>query len=172
MEAPKMKTHALQREAEAAQTLLDTIRDVAAGDDDLILDMIEGETSLFEAIDIAVMSRWEDLAHAKALGDLIGNLQARKRRLEDRAEVKRLSIQTAMEMADIRKLERPTCTISLKAVAPAVNVADEASIPSDYWKPQPPKLDKRMLLADLKDGVEIPGATLTNGGETIQIRGQ
>jgi hypothetical protein len=161
----------LKREAEAAKALIDNIRGIVEGDDDLMLDMIEAETDFLEAIDAAIMSRWQDLAYAKALTDLIGNLQARKRRLEDRASAKSQSIALAMEMADVRKLQRPSATLSLQSTAPSAIVVEEADIPAQFWKPQPPKLDKRALLAALKDGETIPGAELSNGGETVVIRG-
>ena len=38
----------------------------------------------------------------------------------------------------------------------------EELIPEPYWVPQPPKLDRQALLADLKRGDEIPGAQLGN----------
>ena len=42
----------------------------------------------------------------------------------------------------------------------AVNVVDEDKLPKAYLIQQQPKVDKRALLEDLKDGLEIAGATL------------
>lgn len=42
----------------------------------------------------------------------------------------------------------------------AVNILDEELIPQAYKIPQMPKIDKRGILEDLKDNLEIPGAAL------------
>ena len=36
----------------------------------------------------------------------------------------------------------------------------EGLVPEPYWVPQPPKLDRQALLADLKRGAEIPARNL------------
>ena len=40
---------------------------------------------------------------------------------------------------------------------------------ADFWVRQDPKLDKRALLAALRDG-PVAGAALSNGGSTVSIR--
>ena len=49
-------------------------------------------------------------------------------------------------------------------------IEDEEGIPASYWKPQPPKLDRRGLLAALTAGQAVPGAHLGNGGVTLVVR--
>jgi hypothetical protein len=39
-------------------------------------------------------------------------------------------------------------------------IEDSKAVPGDYLKPQPPKLDSKMLLDDLKKGKEVPGAKM------------
>lgn len=168
-----MEKRTLEIEAEAAKSLLANIAQVMADyatDDDLIADMVEAETGLFEAIDAALLRRETDLALAEGLSEYITTLQKRKRALEDRAEAMRVSILAAMQAAELKKVERPLATISRKPTPPSVIVVEEADIPTQFWKAQPPKLDKRELLAALKDGQDIPGALLSNGGETVQVR--
>jgi hypothetical protein len=97
-------------------------------------------------------------------------MQERLSRIEARAEKKRSTITAVMEKADLRKLEQPDFTASLRAVPPGLVVADETLIPADYWKPQPAKLDKRGLLAALNAGETVLGATLGNGGTTLSVR--
>ena len=57
-----------------------------------------------------------------------------------------------MERANLKKLAEPDFTVSLRAVPPSVVVVDEGQIPRDYWKPQPPRLDRQGLSAALKSG--------------------
>jgi hypothetical protein len=97
----------------------------------------------------------------------IGDMQERLSRIEIRVEKKRETITGVMEKADLKKLEQPDFTASLRAVAPGLVVCDEGLIPAEYWKPQPAELDKRGLLAALNGGASVPGAGLGNGGTTL-----
>lgn len=159
----------LDIEAEAAKALLANLRDVLAGDDDLAADMIEGETGLMEAADAALARIQELDAFEAAIKAQIDDLKARKDRFARQAEMIRAALGSAMGMADLKKIERPSGTISLRAVPPSALIVNEAEIPSEYWMRQDPKLDKRALLSALKDG-PVPGATLNNGGQSVSIR--
>ncbi len=43
---------------------------------------------------------------------------------------------------------------------PALMVIDEAAVPSIYWEPRDPRLNRQGLLGDLKQDAEITGVTL------------
>jgi hypothetical protein len=75
-----------------------------------------------------------------------------------------------MERANIKKLAEPDFTASLRAVPPSVVIVDEQEIPQEYWKPQPPRLDRQGLSAALKGGSAVPGAALSNSQVTISVR--
>lgn len=160
----------LRDEAEAARILLANIRDIIGDDDAAAHDAIEGETSLIEAIASAVDRIAELEAHENALGDMLRDLATRKERFEMKAAQIRAALCLAMVIADLKKLELPQATISRKATPPKVVIIDETAIPSRFWKPSDPKLDKRAILETLKEKVEVPGAELSNGGETIAIK--
>jgi hypothetical protein len=139
-------------------------------DEQTLRDTLEGISSLPEAVAAVVRSYLDDLTIAAALGMRIGDMQERLARIEARVEKKRATITAVMEKGDLKKLEQPDFTAILRAVPPGLVVADEALIPSDYWRPQAPKLDKRVLLAALNAGQAIPGAGLGNGGTTLSVR--
>jgi hypothetical protein len=139
-------------------------------DEETLRDTLEGISSLPEALAAVVRSYLDDLMVAAALGMRIGDMQARLSRTEARVEKKRATITAVMEKADIKKLEQPDFTASLRAVPPGLMVADETLIPADYWKPQPAKLDKRGLLVALNAGTSIAGVGLGNGGTTLSVR--
>ena len=121
-----------------------------------------------EGIEFVCPRRWprwcaailDDLTVAAALGMRIEDMQERLSRIEARAEKKRVSIIAVMEKADLKKLEQPDFTASLRAVPPGLVVADETVIPGDYWRPQPAKLDKRGLIAALNAGQVVAGVSL------------
>ncbi len=189
--------YALAKQIEAARVLREQIADVAAGDPDFVRDVIEGQTELHEQIGALVASIAEDEALAEGVTRLMGDLADRKRRFQARAEVKRAMVASAMEIGELRKVETPAGTVSLKAVPPKLVATEEAEIPARYWKSGDPTLDRKALgdalksraaaLADAQkiegpderaaalEAVEamyppIPGATLSNGSTTISIR--
>ena len=65
-----------------------------------------------------------------------------------------------MTEVGLSKLEQPDFTASARAGIPSLVVTSEEVIPRIYWLPQPPKLDRQTLLAELKRGDPIPGAQL------------
>ena len=162
---------ALAVEGAAARALLLNLRAIISDDDDdLIHDTVEGETNLMDAIDAAVDRLQELEAFEGAIRYQMDALRLRRERFASQGEMIRAALCNAMSYAQLRKVERPFATVSLRTLPASVRETDPADIPSEFWKPQPPKLDKRALLAALKDGKKVPGAELSNGGETLSIR--
>jgi hypothetical protein len=159
------------KEAQAVAALKESLRQLGADDDDaLLLDSIEGETSLFEAIDKLLLKITEDVAMAKGADAAALAMTARAERFEKRAEASRALIEQALFIAELPKLERPAATLSLVNRPAKVEVAEEADIPAEFWKVGDPKLDKKALLAALKEGRAVPGACLSNAAPSLTIR--
>jgi len=162
-------THALSREIENARILREQIVAAAGDDPDFIRDGIEGETGLFEMIDSMVAADGEDRALIEGIKAYEAAVEARRKRIEKRADIRRALLGTALELAEITKRECPAGTISLRKVAPSVILTEEADIPARFFKPQPPKIDKKAIADALKSGEPVPGATLSNGSITTSI---
>jgi hypothetical protein len=139
-------------------------------DEETILDTAEGLSSLPEMLARVVRSQLDDQALATALRTRISAMQDRLARLDDRAEKKRGLVACVMERAGIRKLTEPEFTASLRPTPASLIIIDEAEIPNNFWKPQPPKFDRKGLLSALSAGQTVAGATLGNGGITIAVR--
>jgi hypothetical protein len=159
----------LARETEAARVLRANLADIIQDEDDA-RDFVEGETNLLEAIELAVKQTGEDEAAIEAIDNYVAKLTGRKDRLKSRIETMRAAIGVAMDQASQKKVETPYGTVTRKQAVRTAIITDEASIPTSYWKPQDPKLDKAKLAADLRAGQKIEGATLSNGGATVMIR--
>ncbi len=157
----------LDRQAVAASHLLD---EIGRDDDDLSHDMVEGETGFFEAAQIALDEIAECEIMAAGIAEAQKKLADRKRRVDARAERLRGMLDQAFQIASIKTHKFPTATITTKAVPEKLIVSDESAIPAKFFEPQPPKLDRKALLDALKSGSKQPGAELSNGGQTIQIR--
>ncbi|MEP2758823.1 siphovirus Gp157 family protein [Parvibaculum sp.] len=139
-------------------------------DDETLSDTLEGETGLNEALATILRSREEDLSLIIGLKSRLEALKARLDRFQDRAERKRRLVADVMSRADIKRITEPDFTVSLRSSPPGVVIEDETRIPSDYWKPQPPKLDRATLGEALKAGSRVDGATLGSPKPSISIR--
>lgn len=161
---------ALEVEGEVARSLLANINAVLADDEEATLHAIEGETNLIEAITSAV-ERVQDLeAMADATKSRLDDLKARRDRFDRQAENIRTALVAALGAVEMRKLELPVATLTIKAVPPKAVINSDADIPAKYWKPQDPKLDLKAITDALKAKELVPGASLSNGGSTLQVR--
>lgn len=162
--------NALHREMEAAKLLREQLAALGHEDEDLAADAIEGETNLHEAICALSARIGEDEAQVKGIKAYAEDILTRRQRIEKRIEARRGLIALAMEVAGKKKIETPSGTISLKPVPPKVIVFDEVQIPTRFWKPADPTLDRKALKEALDAGEPIAGAELSNGSITISIR--
>ena len=139
-------------------------------DDETLLDTLEGITNLHEMIAEVVRSRQDDLAFVAAVKARMSDMQERLARLDQRATTKKEIVASVLERAGIKKITEADFTLSLRSTSPPLVVIEEKQIPEEFWKPQPPKLDRQGLLSALKDGLDVPGVALGNGGVTISVR--
>ena len=187
----------LRKETEAVRLLLDGMRALFTGDDtSLLIDTIEGETDLLEAIDAVIAEIDETDVLVTGLREKETQFAARRRSMEERMKRLRSLLEQAMATSELHSLRRPAATLSLRRIPPDVVVMSEAELPSEFFIPQPPpppKLDKaglRLALQECARRLEaaasiddpnerekligairpIPGAMLGNGGFSLQIR--
>lgn len=159
----------LSREVEAAAILKESIAAACADDADLLIDMIEGETGVFEIVDALLLADIADDGMLDGIAGAIKALQERKERFDHRIKTRRALIERALLILDLKKVERPTATISLANRAPKTEVDDEAAIPSEFFDTKP-VLAKKRLDEALKAGREVPGAHLSNGSQSLTVR--
>ena len=139
-------------------------------DDETLADTLEGLTDLNEILVETVRSALDDEALLAALSTRLVEMKARHDRLSRRAKSKRSLVLDAMTKAKLKRITEPDFTISLRAAAPSVEVIEEDRIPDVYWRPQPPKLDRQLLLGDLKQGVPVTGAQLAPRAQQLSVR--
>jgi hypothetical protein len=165
-----MNTYHLEQAAHQWMALLDILQEEYPefGLADL-RDTLEGETDLRECIAMIIRAQREDKARVESLKLIIADMQARKKRFEERIAAMNEAVCQAMVKAELKKIEEPDFTVSVRKGTPKVVIVDEGAVPLPYWKPQPPKLDLAAIKDALKDG-PIDGATLSNAGPTITVR--
>jgi hypothetical protein len=158
--------YAVLREVRAAS---DLIAELNSDDAELNHDMVEGETEFFEILATALdeIDQCEIIAEGcKAKAEEIGK---RRTRAEARAARIRALIEQAMVSIELSTARLPTATLTVKASGPKPIVSDESLIPSEFWEPQPPKLNRTALNKAVKLG-PVPGVDMSNGSVSLQIR--
>ncbi len=139
-------------------------------DEQTLADTVEGLTDLHEILGAIIRGALQDEALATGLKGRIAEMEDRLARLQDRASQRRRIAKEAMTHLDIKKVEAPDFTASIRPGMPSLVVIDESEIPSIYWEPRDPKLDRATLVADLKQGQEVGGATLSNPEPVLSVR--
>ena len=146
------------------------VKEFPDADDETIRDTLEGITDLHEMIAAVIRSALVDEALHSGLRFRVNDMRERLSRLELRAEKKRQLALDAMCEVGLTRLEQPDFTGSARAGSPSLVVIAEDRIPKSYWLTQPPKLDRQAVLAELKRGLEIPGAQMSNPKPVLSVR--
>ena len=139
-------------------------------DDETLADTVEGLTDLNEILAAIVRAALADEALAGGLKGRIAEMEERRERLEERALKRRQIVKDTMVELDLKKLTAPDFCASIRPGMPALLVIDEQAVPSIYWEPREPRLDRQGLLAELKQGAEITGVTLSNPEPVLSVR--
>jgi hypothetical protein len=139
-------------------------------DEQTLADTVEGLTDLHEILAVIIRAALADQALASGLEGRIGEMQARRDRLQDRATKRRQIVKDVMVELDLKKLLAPDFTASIRPGTPALMVIDEAAVPSIYWEPREPRLNRQGLANDLKQGAEIAGVILSNPEPVLSVR--
>ncbi|MGX0021466.1 Mg2+ and Co2+ transporter CorA [Staphylococcus hominis] len=137
-------------EQEDEQILKDTLASI----NDAIEDKADGYVAVIKTLE----------GDNKAIDEEIKRL--RQRKTSNQNGVKRLkeSLQEVMEQTGKEKFKTALNSYSIANNPPSIEVINESLIPKSYWVEQAPKLNKKEILSDIKNGVEIKGA------EVVQTR--
>ncbi len=114
------------------------------------------------------------IAKLKGEGEL---LKAEEKRLADRRRVRennvrrlKESLHDALGLADVKKIEANSWTVSRCKTAPTLLVGSEDDIPEEFFRQPEPVLEKRRLLDAVKDGLEVPGVKLITDETHLRIK--
>jgi Siphovirus Gp157 len=139
-------------------------------DEQTLVDTVEGLTDLHEILTAVIRAALADQALASGLEGRIGEMEARRDRLQDRAAKRRQIAKDVMVELDLKKLTAPDFTASIRPGIPALMVIDETAVPSIYWEPREPRLNRQGLAKELKQGAEIAGVALSNPEPVLSVR--
>ena len=139
-------------------------------DEQTLADTVEGLTDLHEIVAAIVRAALADEALATGLKGRIAEMQERLDRLQNCAAKRRQIAKDVMIELEIKKITAPDFTVSIRPGMPSLLILDEAAVPSIYWQPAAPKLNRQGLLSELKEGADIKGVALSNPEPVLSVR--
>jgi hypothetical protein len=139
-------------------------------DEQALADAVEELTDLHEIVSAIIRAALSDEALVLGLKCRISDMQGRLDRLEDRAAKRRQIARDVMIELDLKKLNAPDFTASIREGTPSLMVINEDAVPSIYWQPSEPHLNCQELAYELKQGAEIAGVALSNPEPVLSVR--
>lgn len=120
------------------------------------------------AIEDVIKSIRNKQAEIEALKAESDRLTEKRRNCENAVEGLKNVLLTYLKITNQKKLKTELFSVT-QAASKSVSITDESIIPAKYLIPQPAKLDKKAILAELKAGEIVEGATLTEN-EYLMIK--
>lgn len=142
-------------------------------DERLKLDTLEGETPLFDFIQLLMDGIEHDEGVIEQLGQQIAARKVRAERAGLRIEQRKNLILSLMETARLSKIPLPEATVWTSERKPTFKVTDVEQLPKGYFtietvRTRKPNKDK--IAAAFEKGVLLAGVTKTNGMTVLNTR--
>lgn len=142
---------------------------VGEGDPELLHDCIEGQTDLFEVMDWLIGKLADEECLEAAISDRVKTLGERKSACVARQERIRSALQVCLDASGQKSLRRPEATLTIANRKPGIAHIDEAMLPEQFWKVEK-RVNRSAIGEALRDGGQVPGVTLDNGGVSLTVR--
>jgi len=106
-----------------------------------------------------------------AINAQITTLEARRDRLDARADAHRRAELMVLQAMGLSKIELPAATLSIRAGSVSVQITDADAIPSQLCTVKTTTApDKKAIRAQIEAGETVPGAELVRGPDTLSVR--
>lgn len=157
-----------------ARGVINALREAGIDEDDEDFAVIlEAETDVPEMIRRMLRRARYTKALAEGCKPLIDEIKHRQDRLEKKAKGLQMAAYHMMRHIGTSKIEAPDFTASFRAVPPSVEIEDEGLIPSQLMREKVERApDKAAIKAALEQGEQVPGARLSEPGQTLSVRGR
>jgi len=138
-------------------------------DQQLLADMLEGETGLHEFLARVVDVMDDAEENIDGIDIKMNARKARKARFEQRYKAMRELARKLMEQAGVRKIVLPAATLSIRAGPRKVIITDETMLPPDCVRikrePNREEIEKQIAR-----GEQVPGAEMSNAEPYLAVR--
>jgi hypothetical protein len=138
-------------------------------DDTFKSDILEGSTDYMDIINKCLLELSITEGYIEGIKISRARMDDRISKHTVRVNLIRTLLRRMLEMADMRTVKAANGTVSLSQKPLSVQILDEGLIPDEFMriKVEP---NKTLIGEKLKAGEDVPGATLSNGGETLTVR--
>lgn len=141
--------------------LLEMMAEPMEGEEEVLADTFEALNGEFEekAEGYAMVIRSAE-NDAEAISAEIKRLQERKKTIENNIDRMKKTLKGAMETTGKEKFKTPLFSFGIQLNPAKLVLLEGVELPEKYLIPQPPKVDNAAIKEDLKNGLNIPGASL------------
>jgi hypothetical protein len=146
-----------------------TIAETLPDDDPDKVEMMDIEGDYSSLMKWALIKRNEHISTSNAAKELSDKYKAREKSFKSKADNMKSIIEMLMDTANEVKFTCEVGTASKRNVPPKPIVTDESKLPEKYIKITK-SVDKTAINKDVKDGLEIDGVAMDNGGTSLTIR--
>lgn len=165
----------VHREIRIARTQIEgvllALQHTLGEDEQLKLDMLEGETAFHDIIRQLLAANEDDEGVIAALARQIEDRSTRSERFVNRIEARKKAIASLMDCAGLTSLPLPEATLSLRTLKPRPKVVDADALPTAFVIiKEVRKPDTDAIKVAVEGGASIPGVIMTNGQASLQIR--
>lgn len=108
-------------------------------------------------------------ADVSAIKAEIARLTERKKSIETNIDRMKRALESSMRATGKTKFKTTLFSFGIQKNVPSVSILDESKIPEQFLIPQSPKIDKRAIMAALKDGEHYEWAEVVQT-ESLRIR--
>lgn len=138
-------------------------------DEELLRDTLDGNTRFNEIMDRLLSEMRDNETLAEAAAARVAKIRERQTRLTHRVSFYRALMHRLLNFTGLKAVALGEAKISVVNSPEKVIITDESAIPDAFCKivREP---NKTAIKNALKSGTYIPGATMSNGGTTIQVR--
>lgn len=152
-------TSSYQQVLEIAEQLdAETLKDTLDAIEDAIETKVENTAFVIKSLE----------ANVKVIDDEIKRLQTMKSTQQNNVKSLKLYIQDALEQVGLEKVQGELIKVAIQNNPPSVRLSEDFSN-DNYLIEVAPKIDKKAILDDLKQGKEIVGAEIVQG-RSVRIR--
>ena len=136
----------------------ETLRDTLESINEAIEEKVENTAYVIKSLE----------ANVKIIDEEVKRLQAMKSTQQRNIKSLKEYIQESMEKVGLGKIEGSLIKVSIQNNPPSVRLDDDFKI-GKYLVSVEPKFDRKAILSDLKQGLDVPGAEIVQG-RSIRIR--
>lgn len=160
----------LSREVREIAPLVAALRDLCGDDEQAFLDTLEGESDIDAAASRVVRWMLEQDANANVCKELSAVYAARASMFANRQERAKGALLDLLNELGVKSMPLPEASLTAKATPPKLlGEADAAFLP-DHLRRTFYAPDKAAIKAALEAGRVVAGYSLSNGGQTLQVK--